>query len=76
MVRKQIHITTTEQKSLRALSKRTGRSQSELIRAALDSFLAGGEQLDRVALLVRGLWRDRRDLPDFEALRKGFDRLN
>jgi hypothetical protein len=76
MVRTQIYLTTTEQKGLRALSRRTGRSQSELIRTALDSFLAADPGPDRGALLrqARGLWRDRDDLPDFEVLRKTLDR--
>lgn len=77
MVRTQIYLTTSEHKGLRALSRRTGRSQSELIRSALDSFLAADKGSDRAALLrqARGLWRDRSDLPDFEALRKSFDRV-
>ena len=77
MVRTQIYLTTTEQKGLRALSRRTGRSQSELIRQALDSYLADDKASDRAVLLrqARGLWRDRSDLPDFEALRKSFDRV-
>ena len=78
MVRTQIYLTTTEQKGLRALSKRTGRTQSELIRKALDSFLADDKVSGRADLLrqARGLWRDRKDLPDFEALRKSFDRVS
>ncbi len=78
MIRTQIDLTATEQKGLRALSRRTGQSQSELIRQAIGLYLSahkasGHGELLRQAL---GLWRDRKDLPDFEALRKGFDRLS
>lgn len=77
MVRTQIYLTDAEQKGLRALSRRTGMTQSELIRQAIDSFLSGEQEPDRTALLrqARGLWRDRDDLPDFGALRREFDRV-
>ncbi len=76
MVRTQIYLTDAEQKGLRALSRRTGLTQSEIIRQAIDSFLSGEQETDRAALLrqARGLWRDRDDLPDFRALRREFDR--
>lgn len=77
MVRTQIYLTEAEQKGLRALSRRTGISKSELIRQAIDSFLSGEQELDRTSLLrqARGLWQDRDDLPDFNALRNEFDRV-
>lgn len=76
MVRTQIYLTDEEQKGLRALSRRTGLSQSELVRQAIDSLLAGGEELDRTELLrqARGIWSERSDLPDFAALRRELDR--
>jgi predicted DNA-binding protein len=76
MVRTQIYLTPEEQQALRALARRTGTSQSELIRQAIDSLLAEEQALDRTALLrqARGLWRDRDDLPDFAALRRELDR--
>ncbi len=77
MVRTQIYLTSAEQKGLRTLSKRTGRSQSDLIREAVDAYLVHDKASDRAASLrqARGLWRDRNDLPDFAALRKSFDRV-
>jgi hypothetical protein len=47
MVRTQIYLTAGEQQALRALSRRTGISQSELIRQAIDSRLASEQTLDR-----------------------------
>ena len=76
MVRTQIYLTEEEQTALRSLSRKTGRTQSELIRQAIDSFLAEENELDRTVLLsqARGLWKDRLDLPDFQALRQEWDR--
>jgi len=76
MVRTQIYLTEEEQTALRSLSRKTGLSQSELIRQAIDSFLGEKNELDRSALLsqARGLWKDRSDLPDFQALRREWDR--
>mgnify|MGYP001244671456 CR=1 FL=1 len=78
MTRTQIHLTATEQEGLRALSKRTGQSQSELIRQAIGLYLSAHKASGHRVLLRegRGLWRDRNDLPEFDALRKGFDRPN
>lgn len=76
MVRTQIYLTEEEQHGLRALSRRTGRTQSELIREAIDLLLSQQEGSDRLALLrqARGLWSERVDLPDFAELRREWDR--
>lgn len=76
MVRTQIYLTESEQQALRALSRRTGRTQSELIREAVDRLIAQSDRTDRLALLrqARGMWQGREDLPDFAALRRELDR--
>lgn len=75
MVRTQIYLTDAERRALQALSHRTGKSQSELIREAVDQMLARSGP-DRKLLLreARGLWKDRDDLPDFERIRGEMDR--
>jgi hypothetical protein len=78
MVRTQIYLTVAEQQALRALARRTGISQSELIRRAIDSVLGQEEALDRNDLIqqARGLWSEREDLPDFAAVRREMDRTH
>ena len=75
MVRTQIYLTEKEQAALRDLARQTGKKQSELIRRAIDDFLERHQPRDRRALLeqARGMWQDRDDLPDFQALRRELD---
>jgi len=76
MVRTQIYLTEAERAALRTIARQTGKKQSELIRRALDDFIARFQPQDRQALLkqARGMWQGRADLPDFRALRREFDR--
>jgi hypothetical protein len=76
MVRTQVYLTEREQESLADLSARTGRSKSDLIRQALDEYLDRHPPEERRAALRGGfgVWRSRRDLPDFAALRRELDR--
>jgi hypothetical protein len=76
MVRTQIYLTEAEHHALRTLSHRTGRSQSELIRDAIDEMLATQEPANRQLLLrqARGMWAARTDLPNVAQLRSEFER--
>jgi len=76
MVRTQIYLTEAQQQALRGLARRAHKKQSELIRHAIDRFLAAAPQEDRLSRLRqgRGLWQTRDDLPDFAALRKELNR--
>ena len=76
MVRTQIYLTEHERDGLHAVARSTGRRQSELIRDAVDRFLdtAQGQRREAVLKEAAGLWRTRRDLPDFAATRRSWER--
>jgi hypothetical protein len=76
MVRTQIYLTEDERDGLNAVARSTGKKQSELIRDAVDRFLDTAQGRRREAILkeAAGLWRTRRDLPDFAATRRSWDR--
>lgn len=75
-IRTQIYLTRTEKEGLEDLSRRTGRSQADLIRQAIDTMLDAPDVALRRELLrgALGIWAERRDLPDFGALRRELDR--
>lgn len=74
--RTQIYLTANERKALRALGRRLGRSQSALIREAVDRAIDRYQEGNRLDLLRRGrgIWAKRRDLPEFEQMRRELDR--
>ena len=76
MQRTQIYLSESERQGLEALALRSGRSQSALIREAIDSFLERHQPEGRLARLrqARGLWAGREDLPSWPDLRRELDR--
>ncbi len=76
MVRTQIYLTEAERSALNSISGRLRKKQSELIREAVDDLIARYSESRRQEVLDRaaGMWKDRDDLPDFQELRKDWDR--
>ena len=76
MVRTQIYLTEQQRTELAAIAHHRGQRQSEVIREAVDRFIERNSHHRRAAVLRRaaGLWRDRADVPDLAALRRGWDR--
>jgi hypothetical protein len=74
--RTQIYLTDEEMTAVRSIAQRLGKTQSEVIRTALDRFIDREDPSSRIGLLRsgRGLWKDRQDLPDFSMLRQELDR--
>ena len=76
MLRTQIYLSEDEKKGLRKLAAKTGKKQSELIREAVDRFIESFGDESRLSDLrsAKGIWRDRKDLPDFHKLREEMDK--
>jgi hypothetical protein len=76
MVRTQIYLTEKERGELSTLAESTGKKQAELIREAVDRFIemTSGSRRKTVLSKAAGMWRDRKDLPDFQAARRSWDR--
>lgn len=77
MSRTQVYLTMEEKNELSRVSAETGRTQSDLIREALDRYL--GEQVASTRLerlrSAKGIWKDREDTrPLFAKLRRELDR--
>ncbi len=77
MIRTQVYLTDRQRSDLALLSKNRGKKQSELIREAIDCFIEQASQQHRKAILneASGIWKDRKDLPDFEKNRSDWDRI-
>lgn len=76
MVRTQVYLTEEERRGLNNLAESTGKKQAELIREAVDRLLesASGRRRDAILRDAAGIWRDRRDRPDFSTIRRSWDR--
>lgn len=77
MIRSQIYLTEAERNSLKVISKETGRTQSDLIREAIDSLISkvNKKNNSKKRQEAFGLWKDRDDYPNIEELRNEFDRI-
>ncbi|RPI76773.1 MAG: ribbon-helix-helix domain-containing protein [Desulfobacteraceae bacterium] len=77
MVRTQIYLTENQRDELVTLAKTVGKKQSELIREAIDRLIdqTGRGRRELVLRKAAGIWKDRKDLPDFKAIRAEWDRI-
>lgn len=78
MIRSQVYLTEAERKQLHLLSHALGKSQSQLIREAIDQFIMLNlkDKADKLMALrqAKGLWADRMDFSYNQDVRGEFDR--
>jgi hypothetical protein len=76
MVRTQIYLTERQRDELAAIAQAEGKKQSELIREAVDRLIdqSGSSRREMVLREAAGIWKDRKDLPDFKSRRAEWDR--
>lgn len=76
MIRTQVYLTDKQRSELAIIAKNLGKKQSEIIREALDRLIdqAGQNQTKTAFQKAAGIWKNRKDLPDFRAIRSEWDR--
>ena len=76
MIRTQIYLTEKQRTELSVIAKNLGMKQSEIIRDAIDRLIeqAGHNRKESALNEAAGIWKNRKDLPDFRTLRSEWDR--
>jgi predicted DNA-binding protein len=76
MIRTQIYLTDKQRAELAVIAKNLGKKQSEIIREAIDRLIdqTGQNRKDMALKEAAGIWKNRKDLPEFRALRSEWDR--
>ena len=76
MIRTQIYLTDRQRAELSVIAKNAGKKQSEIIREAIDRLIeqTGRYRKESALQEAAGIWKNRKDLPDFRALRSEWDR--
>ena len=80
MRRTQVYLTDRQQSGLKQIAEQKGQKKSELIRLAIDKFLASCEEKSdwkKNLRKVKGVWKDHSTLDeDLVQIRNEFDRSN
>lgn len=76
MVKKQVILDNDQASHLKAVATRLNKKEGELIREAVEKYLDELEIDKRLEdfMSAAGIWKDRKDLPDFKKVRKSLDR--
>ena len=76
MIRTQIYLTDKQRAELIVIAKNLGKKQSEIIREAIDRLIdqTGRNRKESALREAAGIWKNRKDLPDFRTLRPEWDR--
>lgn len=72
----ELNLTDQERFVLQEISRRTGKTESDLIREAVGRFIDEFQIESRQILMrkAKGMWKDRTDVPALEDLRREWDR--
>ena len=78
MHRTQIYLTDIQRRALHSIARRLGRTQSDLIRTAVDTYIEFQTPEGRIDSLRagQGIWKGRRDIPKLASLRRELDRAD
>ena len=73
-----IDLSEEQQKRLGEIARATGKTPDQLIQEAVDRFITGYPNGDRLEKMRqgRGIWKDRQDLPSLEELRRESNRYS
>jgi len=76
MLETEINLTEQERGALREIAERTGKSQGELVREAVERLIREFQRDDDRSQMQqgRGIWKTRQDLPVTQDLRREWDR--
>ncbi|MDR9418289.1 CopG family transcriptional regulator [Gracilimonas sp.] len=76
MKRTQIYLTEEEKKAIEKLSDERGTTQSNIIREAIDEYVAKEETKSKKKSIMdfAGIWKDKEDIPDVREMREGWGR--
>ncbi|MDZ7806229.1 MAG: CopG family transcriptional regulator [Gracilimonas sp.] len=71
MKRTQIYLTEEEKKAIEKLSDERGTTQSNIIREAIDEYVAKEKTKSKRKSIMdfAGIWKDKKDIPDIDELR-------
>ena len=76
MVTAQISLTDAQNKALETVARQTGKTREEVIQDAIERLLEQDQTRRRHCMNQGfGIWKDRTDLPDFDAMRAECDRI-
>lgn len=78
MIEAELNLTEHERCMLQEIARRTGKTESELIREAVGQLITDSQVENRLRLMraAKGLWKDRNDLPAVAELRREWDRYS
>jgi hypothetical protein len=76
MLQMQIYLTESQCKELFAIAQAEGKKQSQLISEAIDQLIdkAGFARREAVLRQAVGIWKGRKELPNFKKIRREYDR--